>query len=231
VRGRIAGEGLVPPAKTCRIPVFRLRVKPLLVEPCPDRPWWMAPPRPPKNGLTSRMPRAADHHGESWIVVGHQRATSKRPVKTLASTDKISMLQHETASLASGRPLSGSVPGQNIRKKQLLKVIASSIRKGNVIEQDGKLYVVLTAREHPPRQGKRRSARSKMRRNQRRGLKVSERYKTTDQVEKATIEDQNFNYLYKDARRLPLHEQRQLRSSSGAGRRHRQRRALPAGKT
>ncbi|MCL2713397.1 MAG: hypothetical protein FWD68_02060, partial [Alphaproteobacteria bacterium] len=26
-----------------------------------------------------------------------------------------------------------------------LKVIASSIRKGNVIEQDGKLYVVVTA--------------------------------------------------------------------------------------
>ncbi|MDE2331724.1 MAG: elongation factor P, partial [Bradyrhizobium sp.] len=26
-----------------------------------------------------------------------------------------------------------------------MKVIASSIRKGNVIEQDGKLYVVLTA--------------------------------------------------------------------------------------
>ena len=30
-------------------------------------------------------------------------------------------------------------------------------------------------------------------------MKVSERYKTTDQVEKATIEDQNFNYLYEDA--------------------------------
>ena len=34
-----------------------------------------------------------------------------------------------------------------------MKVIASSIRKGNVIEQDGKLYVVLTAENiHPDRQ-------------------------------------------------------------------------------
>ena len=31
------------------------------------------------------------------------------------------------------------------------------------------------------------------------GVKISERYKTTDQVEKATIEDHNFNYLYEDA--------------------------------
>ena len=30
-------------------------------------------------------------------------------------------------------------------------------------------------------------------------MKISERYKTTDQVEKATIEDHNFNYLYEDA--------------------------------
>src|SRR5437764_753946 len=31
------------------------------------------------------------------------------------------------------------------------------------------------------------------------GVKISERYKTTDQVEKATIEERNFNYLYQDA--------------------------------
>jgi elongation factor P len=59
------------------------------------------------------------------------------------------MLQPETASLALRTPMSCSVPGQIIRKTAL-KVIASSIRKGNVIEQDGKLYVVLTAENiHP----------------------------------------------------------------------------------
>ncbi len=78
-----------------------------------------------------------------------------------------------------------------------MRVIASSIRKGNVIEQDGKLYVVLTAENIHPGKGTPVSQ-IEMRRISD-GVKVSERYKTTDQVEKATIEDQNFNYLYKDA--------------------------------
>ena len=90
-----------------------------------------------------------------------------------------------------GTPLSGSAAGQNIRKTAL-KVIASSIRKGNVIEQDGKLYVVLTAENIHPGKGTPVSQ-IEMRRISD-GVKISERYKTTDQVEKATIEDQNFNY-------------------------------------
>src|SRR5450432_498772 len=84
-----------------------------------------------------------------------------------------------------------------ISGKTALKVIASSIRKGNVIEQDGKLYVVLTAENIHPGKGTPVSQ-IEMRRISD-GVKISERYKTTDQVEKATIEDQNFNYLYKDA--------------------------------
>ena len=78
-----------------------------------------------------------------------------------------------------------------------MKVIASSIRKGNVIEQDGKLYVVLTAENIHPGKGTPVSQ-IEMRRISD-GVKISERYKTTDQVEKAMIEDMNFNYLYKDA--------------------------------
>ena len=78
-----------------------------------------------------------------------------------------------------------------------MRVIASSIRKGNVIEQDGKLYVVLTAENIHPGKGTPVSQ-IEMRRISD-GVKISERYKTTDQVEKATIEDQIFSYLYKDA--------------------------------
>jgi elongation factor P len=77
-----------------------------------------------------------------------------------------------------------------------VKVIASSIRKGNVIEQEGKLYVVLSAENIHPGKGTPVSQ-IEMRRISD-GVKISERYKTTDQVEKATIEDQNFNYLYRD---------------------------------
>jgi elongation factor P len=77
-----------------------------------------------------------------------------------------------------------------------LRVIASSIRKGNVIEQDGKLYVVVTAENIHPGKGTPVSQ-IEMRRISD-GVKISERYKTTDQVEKATIEERNFTYLYED---------------------------------
>ena len=77
-----------------------------------------------------------------------------------------------------------------------MKVIASSIRKGNVIEQDDKLYVVLTAENIHPGKGTPVSQ-IEMRRISD-GVKISGRYKTTDQVEKATIEDHNYNYLYED---------------------------------
>ncbi|MGH6714220.1 MAG: elongation factor P, partial [Bradyrhizobium sp.] len=78
-----------------------------------------------------------------------------------------------------------------------MKVIASSIRKGNVIEQDGKLYVVLTAENIHPGKGTPVSQIEMRRIGD--GVKISGRYKTTDQVERATIEDHNFNYLYEDA--------------------------------
>ena len=106
------------------------------------------------------------------------------------------MLRHENRLMASGRPC----PDRSLARisgKTALKVIASSIRKGNVIEQDGKLYVVLTAENIHPGKGTPVSQ-IEMRRISD-GVKISERYKTTDQVEKATIEDHNFNYLYEDA--------------------------------
>ena len=78
-----------------------------------------------------------------------------------------------------------------------MRVIASSIRKGNVIEQDGKLYVVLSAENIHPGKGTPVSQ-IEMRRISD-GVKVSERYKTTDQVEKATIEERNFTFLYEDS--------------------------------
>jgi elongation factor P len=77
-----------------------------------------------------------------------------------------------------------------------LRVIASSIRKGNIIEQDGKLYVVVCAENIHPGKGTPVSQ-IEMRRISD-GVKISERYKTTDQVEKATVEERNFTYLYED---------------------------------
>src|SRR6201987_1371496 len=105
------------------------------------------------------------------------------------------MLQPETAPEAPGRPCPDGSRAR-ISGNTALKVIASSIRKGNVIEQDGKLYVVLTAENIHPGKGTPVSQ-IEMRRISD-GVKISERYKTTDQVEKATIEERNFTYLYED---------------------------------
>jgi elongation factor P len=78
-----------------------------------------------------------------------------------------------------------------------VKVIASSIRKGNIIErEDGQLYVVLTAESFFPGKGT-PTTQIDMRRLSD-GVKVSDRYKTTEQVERAFVEDMDYTYLYSD---------------------------------
>ena len=78
----------------------------------------------------------------------------------------------------------------------MAKVIASSLRKGNVVDIDGRLYVVLTAQNFHPGKGT-PVTQVDMRRISD-GVKVSERWKTTEQVERAHVEDTNFNFLYED---------------------------------
>ena len=77
-----------------------------------------------------------------------------------------------------------------------MKVIASQVRKGNVVEVDGKLYVVLTAENFHPGKGT-PTTQIDMRRISD-GVKISQRYKTTEQVERAFVEDHDYQYLYKD---------------------------------
>ena len=78
----------------------------------------------------------------------------------------------------------------------MVSVIASTVRKGAVIEKDGKLYVVLTAENIHPGKGT-PVTHLEMRRISD-GVKVNERYKTTDSVEKAFIDQADYNYLYQD---------------------------------
>ena len=78
-----------------------------------------------------------------------------------------------------------------------MKVIASQLRKGNIVDIDGKLYVVLTAENFHPGKGT-PTTQVDMRRISD-GVKTSQRYKTTDQVERAHVEDHEFSFLYKDA--------------------------------
>ena len=79
----------------------------------------------------------------------------------------------------------------------MVKVIASSLRKGNVVEHtDSKLYVILTTQNIHPGKGT-PVTQVEMRRITD-GIKMTERFKTTDQVEKAFVEESKFNYLYDD---------------------------------
>jgi elongation factor P len=83
------------------------------------------------------------------------------------------------------------------RRISSVKVIASSLRKGNIVELEGKLYVILTAENIHPGKGT-PVTQIDMRRISD-GVKSSQRYKTTDQVERAHVEDREFQYLYQDA--------------------------------
>ena len=78
----------------------------------------------------------------------------------------------------------------------MVSVIASNVRKGNVIDKDGKLYVVLTAENFHPGKGT-PTTQIEMRRISD-GVKVNDRYKTTDSLEKAFLDMRKNNYLYKD---------------------------------
>jgi len=77
-----------------------------------------------------------------------------------------------------------------------VKVIASSLRKGNIIEVDDKLYVVLNAENFHPGKGT-PTTQVDMRRISD-GVKTAQRYKTTDQVERAHVEERDFQFLYQD---------------------------------
>lgn len=79
----------------------------------------------------------------------------------------------------------------------MVKVIASGVRKGNVIDKDGTLYVVLSAETFRPGKGT-PTTQIEMRRIAD-GVKVNDRYKTTEQLEQAFIDESDYSYLYEDA--------------------------------
>ena len=78
----------------------------------------------------------------------------------------------------------------------VVRVIASSVRKGNILEIDGQLYTVLTAESFFPGKGT-PTTQVEMRRLSD-GVKTVQRYKTTEQVERAYVEETEHTYLYHD---------------------------------
>jgi elongation factor P len=80
------------------------------------------------------------------------------------------------------------------------KVIASSLRKGNVVEIDGRLYVILTAQNIHPGKGTPVTQMDLRRISD--GVKISERYRTTEQLERAFVEEKEHSFLYEDGEGL-----------------------------
>ncbi len=77
-----------------------------------------------------------------------------------------------------------------------MKVIASSLRKGNIVDINGKLYVILSAENIHPGKGTPVTQLDMRRISD--GVKISERYRTTEQVERAYVEDREYQFLYRD---------------------------------
>jgi elongation factor P len=77
-----------------------------------------------------------------------------------------------------------------------VKVQASSLRKGAVVDMDNKLYVVLSAENIHPGKGTPVTQLNMRRISD--GVKVSERYRTTEVVERATVDQREYTFLYKD---------------------------------
>lgn len=78
-----------------------------------------------------------------------------------------------------------------------MKVIASSLRKGNVIEREAKLYVIIAVEHTFP--GKGMPVTQVDLRRIADGIKVSDRYRTTELVERAFVEDRVYTFLYSDS--------------------------------
>ena len=85
-------------------------------------------------------------------------------------------------------------PVSNIEEP--VKVIASSLGKGNIVEVDGKLGVIVTTESIHP--GKGTPVTQMDVRRIADGVKLSLRFKTTEQVERAFVEDHKHQFLYQD---------------------------------
>jgi len=86
-----------------------------------------------------------------------------------------------------------------------MKVNAITIRAGNVIEQDGKLWVVLKSEIFQP--GKGASVVQVEMRDVRAGTKTNVRYRTQETVEKAELYDTDYQFLFAEGDTLTFMDQ------------------------
>ena len=134
------------------------------------------------------------------LAVAGCAAAFDRPylAKMLAPRRRIGMLR-ATTTLAAGSQSTARWAARLFTNRGIapVKVIASSLRKGNIVDLDGRLYVILTAENIHPGKGTPVTQVDMRRLSD--GVKSSLRFKTTDQVERAHVEEREFQFLYHDA--------------------------------
>jgi elongation factor P len=86
-----------------------------------------------------------------------------------------------------------------------MKINANSIRPGNVLDYNGKLWVV-TKTEHT-KPGKGGAYMQVEMKDIKGGTKLNERFRSAEDVERATLEEKEYQYLYKDGDNLTLMDQ------------------------
>src|SRR5262249_26726307 len=158
---------------------------------------------------TSTKSRAAKNRRNAAAIRMRANRNGRRPACNAQNGDAISTLLPHTyqpptryenrwrmAARSVWWPGIGRAP-PTIEEPLAVKVIASSLRKANIIEVDGKLYVVLNAESFHPGKGT-PTTQVDMRRISD-GVKVAQRFKTTEQVERAYVEDREYQYLYQDS--------------------------------
>jgi elongation factor P len=114
----------------------------------------------------------------------------------LAPGRKISMLRATIPDQGANRPAVWPPGLSLVEGFAPVKVIASSLRKGNIVDLEGRLYVILTAENIHPGKGTPVTQVDMRRLSD--GVKSSQRYKTTDSVERALVEEREFQFLYQD---------------------------------
>jgi elongation factor P len=78
----------------------------------------------------------------------------------------------------------------------MVRVIASSLRRGSVVEMDGRLHTVIAAENIHPGKGTPVTQLDMRRIGD--GIKVAVRFRTTETVEKAELDTRNYQYLYRE---------------------------------
>jgi elongation factor P len=84
----------------------------------------------------------------------------------------------------------------------MAKQSAISLKVGNVIEHDGKLWVIL--KTHSVHPGKGNSVTQMEIRDLESGLKANERFRTQETIERVTLDEKDYQFLYQDGDILTL---------------------------